>query len=240
MPELPKRKVGLVSCSGEEMAEGTVTRLATLKVLESLRPDETVTICLPLFLAGGEGDRAFAHYYPTIAIDGCEKRCAALGTEMYSSKPAASIVVAELCPESTGKLGTARHLNEAGMEAVDAVAEKIASGVDHLLATGPDRSRGKSLPDAPAVQKSETGVEKCSCGSGIPVKVVEIDGHTVEVLALPMIFEMYGQAAKPLTEQTAMELLETVRLYNLIPEGKDAEWKLALAREYALYRSEDR
>jgi len=39
------------------MAEGTVTRLAALKVLEELRPSETVTICLPLFLAGGEGPR---------------------------------------------------------------------------------------------------------------------------------------------------------------------------------------
>src|SRR5512144_2792337 len=98
MPDLPKKKVGLVSCSGEEMAEGTVTRLATLKVLETLRPDETVTICLPLFLAGGEGDRAFARYYPTIAIDGCEMRCAARSTEVYSSRPAAGIVVSELCP----------------------------------------------------------------------------------------------------------------------------------------------
>ena len=28
MPDLPKKKVGIVACSGEEMAEGTVTRLA--------------------------------------------------------------------------------------------------------------------------------------------------------------------------------------------------------------------
>ncbi len=60
MPELPKRKVGIVACSGEELAEGTVTRLAALRVLEQLQPSGTVTICLPLFLAGGEGDRAFA------------------------------------------------------------------------------------------------------------------------------------------------------------------------------------
>ena len=58
MPELPKRKVGIVACSGEDLAEGTVTRLAALKVLEQLRPADTVTICLPLFLAGGEGDRS--------------------------------------------------------------------------------------------------------------------------------------------------------------------------------------
>src|SRR5512139_1649638 len=96
MPSLPKRKVGIVACSGEEMAQGMVTRQAALKVLEQLRPDETVTICLPLFLAGGEGDRAFAKFYPTIAVDGCEKRCAARGTELYSNRPAASIVVDEI------------------------------------------------------------------------------------------------------------------------------------------------
>ena len=90
MPSLPQRKVGIVACSGEELPGGTVTRLAALKVLEQLRPAQTVTICLPLFLAGGEGDRAFAKFYPTIAVDGCEKRCAARATELYSNRPAAS------------------------------------------------------------------------------------------------------------------------------------------------------
>src|SRR5512139_453256 len=101
MPSLPKRKVGIVACSGEELPAGMVTRQAALKVLEQLRPDETVTICLPLFLAGGEGDRAFARFYPTIAVDGCEKRCAARGTELYSNKPAASIVVDDLLGQHT-------------------------------------------------------------------------------------------------------------------------------------------
>ncbi len=57
MPDLPQRKAGIVACSGEELAEGTVARLAALKVLHELRPANTVTICLPLFLAGGEGDQ---------------------------------------------------------------------------------------------------------------------------------------------------------------------------------------
>ena len=134
MPELPKKKVGQVSCSGEEMPEGTVARLATLRVLESLRPGETVTICLPLFLAGGEGDRAFSRFNPTVTIDGCEKRCAAKGTERYSAKPAASIVVAELCDAPPGGLGTARCLNESGRDAVTTIAEEIARNVDRLLA----------------------------------------------------------------------------------------------------------
>src|SRR5512142_97640 len=134
MPELPKKKVGIVSCSGEEIAEGTVTRLAALRVLEQKRPGETVTICLPLFLAGGEGDRAFARFYPTIAIDGCEKRCAARGTEMYSGKPAASIVVTELVAEKgLEKPEGRRRLNEAGWQVVDAAAEDLSALVDALI-----------------------------------------------------------------------------------------------------------
>src|SRR5512146_2953326 len=118
MPDLPKKKVGIVACSGEELPEGTVTRLAALKILEEVRPADTVTICLPLFLAGGEGDRAFAKYYPTIAIDGCDKRCAARGTEMYSGKPAASIVISEFAAQrGLGKAEGARRLNAAGLQA---------------------------------------------------------------------------------------------------------------------------
>ncbi len=238
MPDLPKKKVGLVSCSGEEMAEGTVTRLATLKVLETLRPDDTVTICLPLFLAGGEGDRAFARFYPTIAIDGCEKRCAALGTEYYSSTPAAGIVVSELCPEAQGKLGTARRLNDAGMEAVNAVAAEITGHVDRLLGAKAAKGRGKPVDEGISAQQSAPAVATCSCGSGIPVKIVEIAGRKVEVLALPLILKMFREAGKPAADGTAAEMLETVRLYNQIPEGDDASWKLALGREYASYCGE--
>ena len=238
MPELPKRKIGLVSCSGEEMPEGTITRLATLKVLESLRPDTTVTICLPLFLAGGEGDRAFARFYPTIAVDGCQKRCAARGTEMYSAKPAASIVVNELCPATAGQFGTARRLSAAGLKAVDNVAARISSEVDRLMGLSRDRTRGKTVEAfSPA---TENAAASCSCGSGVPVKVLQIDGREVEVLALPSILRMFREAAKPVSHETAAEMFETVRLYNQVPEGAEASWKLALGRAYASYIAEER
>ena len=133
MPELPKKKVGLIACSGEEIPEGTITRLAVRQVLESLRPQQTVTICLPLFLAGGEGDRAFARFHPTITVDGCAKRCAARGTEMYSGKPAVSIVLSDSACPNSATLGSARRLSEAGRQAVSEVADQIAGQVDHLL-----------------------------------------------------------------------------------------------------------
>src|ERR1035437_4552913 len=134
MPDLPRRKAGIVACSGEELAEGTVARLAALKVLHELRPGNTVTICLPLFLAGGEGDRAFARFHPTITVDGSELRCAARGTEMYLGKPVASIVVNEVATEQhLGRIEGRRCLNEAGKQAVDVTAQRLAELVDQFV-----------------------------------------------------------------------------------------------------------
>ncbi|MBE3110261.1 MAG: putative zinc-binding protein [Acidobacteria bacterium] len=141
---MPRKKIGLIACSGEELAEGTVTRRAVRKVLETLRPDDTVTLCLPLFLAGGEGERAFARHYPTIAVDGCDKRCAAQATEKYSAKPAASIVVTEIAKESgCGAIGTARRLNENGQRLAETIAEKIVEETDRLLKKKP-RDAGRA------------------------------------------------------------------------------------------------
>lgn len=137
MPDLPHKKVGIIACSGEELPEGTITRLAVLRVLHQLSPDDTVTICLPLFLAGGEGDRSFARTHPTIAVDGCEKRCAFRGTEKYSNRPAAAIVVTDLIARhGLDKPRGCRKLDAAGMQAVELAAQEVANMVEKMLQKG--------------------------------------------------------------------------------------------------------
>jgi len=235
MPDLPGKKVGIISCSGEELPEGTVSRLAALKILEQLRPADTVTICLPLFLAGGEGDRAFARFYPTIAIDGCDKRCAARGTEMYSGKPAASIIVSELvASHGLGKLEGKRHLNEAGQLAVEATAAQAAGLVDELLLKHWNRTTG-AAEQAHAPEIQEPVQATCSCGSGVPVQEVAINGKTVTLIALPTIFKQFCDSGNPTSERTTQELLETVRVYNLIPPGEEDAYLECLAREYGTF-----
>ena len=86
-----KPKIGLISCSGEACPGGRISRAATLEVLHHLRPTDTVTICLPLFLAGDAGERGFASVFPTITVDGCSEFCAAKSTAKYSSEPAVKI-----------------------------------------------------------------------------------------------------------------------------------------------------
>ena len=131
--EVISKKVGIVSCSGEDLPGGTVSRLASRKVLDELKPGQAVTICLPLFVAGGEEERSFANNFPTITVDGCEKRCAQRSTEALSGKPGKSLLI----PEILNKRGLAaptkrRNLGPEEREAVQAVAEEIARAVEEL------------------------------------------------------------------------------------------------------------
>lgn len=224
MPVLPKKKVGLICCSGEELPEGTLSRTATLRVLERLRPNETVTLCLPLFLAGDDKERAFARFYPTIAIDGCHKRCAARATEKYSASPAVKIVIPDfLASQGLPLPRTRRHLDEAGERAAEALAEEIARRVDE--------SRGinrESITGQPSEAETESAVATCSCGSGIPATRLQIGGKSVEVVALPLIFEQFRSECRP-----PGELLDAVKVYNAIPSELEAAYREAILRAYA-------
>ena len=233
MVDLPQKKVGIVACSGEELAEGTVTRLAALKVLEQLRPKDTVTICLPLFLAGGEGDRAFARFYPTIALDGCDKRCAAKATELYSGKPAASVLVTDLMAEHD--IGTMRRLNDNGRELVNLVADRTAYLVDELLGRQWDRRAGEFVGETPTAEEVEPVEATCSCGSDIPVQKVNVDGQVVTLIALPAIFQQFREQGKAPGDGVTRELLNLVKVYNPVPAEQEAIYLSVLEREYAAF-----
>ena len=132
--EIKQNKVGIVPCNGEEICEGTLTRFASRKVLDKLRPNDTVTICLPLFIAGGKEERDFAKNFPTITVDGCDKRCSQISTEKLSGKPHHSIVVSDLLKEHGVEPPRSRRvLTEKDQAAVDLVAEEIAKKVDEIL-----------------------------------------------------------------------------------------------------------
>ena len=243
MPSLPERKVGLIACSGEELPEGTASREAALRVLELLRPGRTVTLCLPLFLAGEERERAFARFFPTIAIDGCEKRCAARATEMYSARPAVSLVVSEL----RERLGLDPPNRVRGPDAAReglalATAEALAGEVDSLLGRvgAPSKTAesgtvdGRS--DGQAPEASEETEVVCSCASDIPVEKLEVNGQAVELVALPAIFALLRDEGKrPDEDATADELIAQAQIYNDIPAEHQDALRRALLNAYEAY-----
>ena len=183
-----------------------------------------MTICLPLFLAGGEGDRAFARFHPTITVDGCDLKCAARGTETYSAKPAASIVVSELArehglgphrrppPPERGRPAGRRAHGRAARDARrrGAGQARSAAGRTTPRRRRPRRSR-RSRPPARAAPASR-------CASST------IAGEPVEVVALPPIFAQLREAGRPPDEALGRELLETVKIYNDVPPELEAAW----------------
>jgi uncharacterized metal-binding protein len=130
-------------------------------MMDEIRPDETVTICLPLYLAGGEEERSFAKDYPTIAVDGCSKCCAKRATEKYSGSVSAALDVSDIIGKEKaleGPLST-RDLTDEHREMVDKVANEVRKKFEdvyndylkNVVAKGLDKS-----------EKSPSG--GCGCG----------------------------------------------------------------------------
>jgi uncharacterized metal-binding protein len=148
---VPEKKIGVISCSGEECLGGTISRLATRKMLEELRPGQTVTICLPLFLAGGEEERGFAARFPTITVDGCDKLCAKRATEKYSGKVSSALVVSDIIGKETAE---AAMLSTSKLTADhQAMVDRVAAVIDKEF-------------DAINNKENKKGDGGCGCGGG--------------------------------------------------------------------------
>jgi hypothetical protein len=223
-----KTKVGIISCSGEEIPGGTVARLATRRVLEALRPQSTVTLCLPLFLAGEESERRFAKTHPTVTVDGCDKLCAKHGTEAYSGQVAASLVVPDLVGGERLALchRSQRHLDRNDEETVWIVAERLAATVDELMAQSPEASEGDAGGSAAGA---------CACGGQPTEGRLDVDGRPVVVNGLPLIFERLAQRGLDPGEASGDRLLETVRVYHAVEPGADGAYRAALVGAYQAF-----
>lgn len=132
---LDVKKVGIISCSGEEFAGGGLSRIASRQVLESSRPGRTVTICLPLFLAGGEEERYFTQNFPTITIDGCEKRCAFRATEKLSGKVTKAMTISEILGEDVALDApfSQRKENPEREKQIEKVRVALTEAVDEII-----------------------------------------------------------------------------------------------------------
>ncbi len=138
-------KVGVLSCSGEECLGGTISRLATRKVLEELKLVKTVTLCLPLYLAGGEEERNFAKVFPTISVDGCDKLCAKRSTEKFSGQISGFLDVSKIIGNENAlntKILRNKDLKDEHFQMVDKVVGEILKEIGSI---SPDSWSGKSF-----------------------------------------------------------------------------------------------
>jgi uncharacterized metal-binding protein len=218
-------KVGIISCSGEEVPEGTISRSAVRRVLESLRPHDAVTLCLPLFLAGNEGERNFARTHPTITIDGCEKQCARWGTEKHGGPVARTLVVSEILgTEAAGCSRSLRGRGQADETAVAAVADRIAAEVDALVSEG-------VKPD----MEEDPGADVCACMKPVQTGLICVRGERIEIPALPMVFAQCASRGTRAEDSNASTLLEQVKVFHYVAPEEEADYRDALLEAYRAF-----
>ena len=218
-------KVGIISCSGEEIAAGTISRSAVRRVLEVLRPHEAVTLCLPLFLAGNEGERNFARTHPTITIDGCDKQCARFGTEKHGGPVARSLVVSDILGDRAVSCSRSlRRRTEADEQAIADVADRIAAEIDALMSEGV-RPEFEEDPSA----------DVCACMKPVATLSIMVNGQRVEIPALSHVFGQCAQQGLRADDGAGPSLLEKAKVFHYIAPEEEDEYRAALIEAYRQY-----
>ena len=132
---LVEKKVAIAVCTGMDQPLATVSRYAGYHVLEKLRPDKTVLLCIPALISGVQEDVTFVKENPVLVIDGCSEKCCEKIVNEAKGQIKAMISVEDvlkehkdLKPESRAKLGPK------GVKLAEVVGELAAKKVDEILA----------------------------------------------------------------------------------------------------------
>ena len=126
-------KVAVLSCSGIGKVFGALARETMCELVERVRPDTAVTVCLSLLVINDPEAKRLVTANPVIAIDGCPKECAKKSIESQGVKVARAYQAIgfytahkDLKPEGISEL------NEAGQKLAAMAAEELAEVVDQL------------------------------------------------------------------------------------------------------------
>ena len=126
-------KVAIISCAGMDKALGSVARACAFKVVERLRPNETLLICIPPLVADVKPYSELIKKYPVILIDGCAERCATKIAAKNGAKMRGRVFIPQSVQKHGLKPNTASDMGPEGEELAEKIAEEIAVQIDKLL-----------------------------------------------------------------------------------------------------------
>ena len=128
-----EKKVVIVPCSGIGKTYGTVSREASYKIVEDLRPGTTQLVALSRLVLGDEIARTAVTNNPAITIDGCKLACAAKMVKESGGTIAQKFAVLEVFRRHRKlKPRGIAELNEGGQQLACVLAEEVAAVVDDL------------------------------------------------------------------------------------------------------------
>ena len=126
-------KVAVIPCAGLDKALGSVARACAFIVVEKLRPDKTVLVCIPPLVAGVKPYSEILKTHPSIPIDGCAERCATKIAVKNGARIKARILIPESVQKHNLKPKSASDIGSEGEKLAEKLAEEIAIEIDRLL-----------------------------------------------------------------------------------------------------------
>ena len=133
LQQFADNKVAIIPCAGMDKALGSVARACAFKVVEKLRPDKTVLICIPPLVAGVKLYSENIKRYPAIPIDGCAERCATKIAVKNGARIKGRILIPESVQKHDLKPKSASDIGPDGEKLAEKLAEEIATEIDRLL-----------------------------------------------------------------------------------------------------------
>lgn len=126
------KKVAIVPCTGMGKALGTVARQVAYKVVDELRPEKTVLICIPSLTAGVGQYKSLLQKYPSIILDGCVERCATKIVSKNRGMMRAKLFLPQMIAKYGLKPQSRTDIGDEGEKLVAKIADEVAALVDQL------------------------------------------------------------------------------------------------------------
>jgi len=126
-------KVAIIPCAGMDKALGSLARACAFIVVEKLRSDKAVLVCIPPLVAGVKSYSEIVKRYPSIPIDGCAERCATKIAVKNGARIRGRILIPESIQKHNLKPKSASDIGPDGEKLAEKLAEEIATEIDKLL-----------------------------------------------------------------------------------------------------------
>jgi glycine cleavage system H protein len=128
-----REKVAIIACAGMDKTLGSVTRVCAFKIIEKLRPNETVLICIPPLITDVKPFSELIKKNSVITIDGCAERCATKIAAKSGAKIRGRVFVPQSVQKYNLKPNTASDIGQEGEKLAEKIAEETALLVDKIL-----------------------------------------------------------------------------------------------------------
>jgi len=128
-----KQKVAIVACAGMDNPLGSVARACAFKVVEDLKPEDSVLVCIPPLVAGVKPHSEWINKYPIITIDGCSERCATKIVAKMGGKIRGRMFIPQNVQKHGLKPKTPAEIGPDGEKLAERIADETALLIAKIL-----------------------------------------------------------------------------------------------------------